>query len=61
MIPPKTNYTLHNVVVFEPPTLQKDPFVMNLYVKSDKLFMQKIKIYGKAVSGLLELTDIWKV
>jgi len=34
---------------------------MNLYIKSDHLSMTKVKITGEAVTGLLELTDVWKV
>jgi len=61
VIPAKSNITLTNLLIFEPPTLQTKPFAMNLYVKCDHLTMTNIKITGEAVTGLLELSDVWKV
>lgn len=63
-IPPLQSIYLTDVVIFEPRALTAsdlDPLQMNLYIKTDKIGLQKIELVGQASSSLLELTDIVKL
>jgi len=53
-----------DAVIFEPNAIRKtdmEPLQMSLYIKTDKIGLQKLDLLGQPSTSLIELTEIVKL